>query len=219
MNGPQDLGGRAGFGAVLPEADEPPFHDDWERRVLGMTLACGALGHWSIDESRHARESLSPGLYYTSSYYAIWLAALERLLLRHGEITQEEIDDGRMRQAGRAVQRRLEAVDVASTLARGGPTNRCLASPPRYAVGDAVRTIVTHVRGHTRLPGYARDKRGRVERVHEPHVFPDASATGDTSRAEWLYTVVFDGSTLWGDGGDASLDVSIDAWESYLEPA
>ena len=76
MNGPQDLGGQMGFGPVAPEADEPVFHADWERRALALTLAAGAMGHWSIDESRHARESLHPAVYYTSSYYAIWIKAL-----------------------------------------------------------------------------------------------------------------------------------------------
>src|SRR5699024_6709070 len=50
MNGPQDLGGRHGFGPVAPEKDEPIFHAPWERRALAVTLAAGAMGHWSLDE-------------------------------------------------------------------------------------------------------------------------------------------------------------------------
>ena len=34
---------------------------------------------------------------------------------------------------------------------------------------------------------------------------------------QWVYTVVFDGAEIWGEGADPSLTVSIDAWESYLE--
>jgi nitrile hydratase subunit beta len=30
---------------------------------------------------------------------------------------------------------------------------------------------------------------------------------------------VFDARELWGDAADPTLSVSIDAWESYLEPA
>jgi hypothetical protein len=63
MNGPQDLGGQMGFGAVAPEVDEPIFHAEWEKRALGVTLCSGAMGHWNIDESRHARESLHPADY------------------------------------------------------------------------------------------------------------------------------------------------------------
>lgn len=37
------------------------------------------------------------------------------------------------------------------------------------------------------------------------------------SEPQWVYTVVFDGAEIWGEGADPSLTVSIDAWESYLE--
>ena len=37
MNGPQDLGGQMGFGAIAPEPNEPIFHAAWERRALGVT--------------------------------------------------------------------------------------------------------------------------------------------------------------------------------------
>ena len=219
MNGPHDVGGRAGFGDVAPDPDEPLFHADWERRVLGVTLCCGALGHWSLDAGRRARESLPPALYYASSYYRIWFEALENLLIEHGELSREEIADGAPRAPARRPTRRLEAARVPAVLAAGAPTARPPAAPPRHAVGDAVRTINDHVRGHTRLPAYARDKSGRIEAVHEPHVLPDTRAAGLGEHPEWLYTVAFDGATLWGRGAEPGLLVTIEAWESYLEPA
>jgi hypothetical protein len=30
---------------------------------------------------------------------------------------------------------------------------------------------------------------------------------------------VFDGRELWGEAGDPTLEVSVEAWEPYLEPA
>ena len=219
MNGPHDVGGRAGFGDVAPDPDEPLFHTDWERRVLGVTLCCGALGHWPLDAGRQARESLHPALYYGSSYYRIWFEALENLLIEHGELTREEIARGEPCAPARRPERRLEAARVPAVLAAGAPTARALDTPPRHGVGDAVRTVNDHVRGHTRLPAYARDKAGRIEAVHEPHVLPDANAAGRGERPEWLYTVAFDGETLWGRGGEPGLVVTIEAWESYLEPA
>ena len=48
---------------------------------------------------------------------------------------------------------------------------------------------------------------------------PDSNAHGQGENPEWLYTVRFTGSELWGPDADPSLAVSIDAWESYLEPA
>ena len=63
MNGAHDMGGMHGFGPVVPEPDEPPFHAEWERRVFALTLAMGATGEWNLDESRFARESQSPRAY------------------------------------------------------------------------------------------------------------------------------------------------------------
>ena len=50
-------------------------------------------------------------------------------------------------------------------------------------------------------------------------VFPDSNAHGQGENPQWVYTVVFDGREIWGDDADPTLTVSIDAWESYLEPA
>ncbi len=218
MNGPQDLGGRIGFGPVAPETDEPPFHSDWEARALGITLCCGALGHWTLDESRHARESLPWTDYLSFSYYRIWLTALIALLERHGEIMVGELDGGR-RRPGLRPERRLPAARVPDVLATGGPTDRPLDAAPRFAAGDLVRTRNLQPAGHTRLPGYVRGRVGRIEARHGGHVFPDTNAHGGGEQPQHLYTVVFDGEELWGPEGDPSTTVSADLWESYLEPA
>jgi nitrile hydratase len=77
MNGAQDLGGMMGSGPSLPQRDEPWFHAAWERRAMGVTIAMGATGSWNIDMSRHARESLPPAEYLSSSYYEIWTKGVE----------------------------------------------------------------------------------------------------------------------------------------------
>lgn len=224
MNGPQDLGGQMGFGPVAPERDEPLFHAPWEARALALTLASGAMRHWSIDESRHARESLHPADYYASSYYGIWIKALERLLVRHGFVGWDELGAGVALTPRVTPRHVLSAADVPGVLARGGPTARRLDGPAAYKAGDAVRTRNFHPTGHTRLPRYARGKTGVVTLVHGPHVFPDSNALleGQAGRGEhpqWLYCVAFTGTELWGAEADAALTISIDAWESYLEPA
>ena len=58
-----------------------------------------------------------------------------------------------------------------------------------------------------------------IERVTGCHVFPDTGAHGAPETAQWLYTVVFTGPELWGRDADPNSSVSIEAWESYLEPA
>ena len=219
MNGPHDLGGQMGFGPVAPEPNEPVFHAAWERRALAVTLAAGAMGHWPGDESRRTRESLHPVDYLSSSYYEIWSKALERLLIRHGFVTAAELAKGSSLVPGTKPNRVLAANAVAVTLAKGAPFDRPIGTAARYALGQAVRTINEHPTGHTRLPRYARGRLGRIEADHGGFVFPDSNAHGQGERPQRLYTVVFAGPELWGRSCDPGLSVSIDAWESYLEPA
>jgi nitrile hydratase len=219
VNGAQDLGGMMGFGPVDPEPNEPLFHAPWERRVLGYTVALGAAGKWNIDMSRHARESLPPAEYLSSSYYEIWTKGVERLVVKTGLVSEEELRLGKALNPPASIKRVLTRDDVPAVLARGGPTEREAAGPARFAVGDRVRTRNMHPKGHTRLPRYARDREGVIERVHGAHVFPDTNAHGAGENPQWLYTVRFSGRELWGEEADPNLAVSIDAWESYLEPA
>ena len=218
MNGPQDLGGRHGFGPVLPEDEGTRFHAEWEKRVLGVTLAAGALGHWNIDASRHARESLPPATYLSASYYAIWLRALEALLVDAGEVTEEELSSGHADAPGHRQHRRLMADAVEDVLAKGGPANRD-GPAPAFSFGDRVRTRNHQPSGHTRLPGYARGGAGVVTAVHGPHVYPDTNAHFEGENPKPLYTVRFAAADLYGDDADPTLTVSIDAWEPYLERA
>ncbi|MEC3862452.1 nitrile hydratase subunit beta [Mesobacterium sp. TK19101] len=218
MNGPQDIGGRHGFGSVQPEDETVRFHGAWEKRVLGVTLAAGALGYWNLDASRHARESLPPKIYYGASYYEIWLRALEALLQTAGEVTAEELAAGHAQSPGKRTERRLSPEAVPGVLAKGGPTDRS-GPAPVFAVGDRVRTRNHQPAGHTRLPGYARGRTGTVIAIHGAHVYPDSNAVFAGEAPCPLYTVRFDASELYGTDADPTLTVSIEAWEPYLERA
>lgn len=211
-----DLGGRDGFGPVVPEPEGELFHAAWEPRALALTLAMGATGAWNIDMSRSARETLPD--YPRLDYYRIWLFALQRLLAERGLVGDDELAARRPLHAAPPLPRLLRADDVAAVLAKGAPTLREPTTPARYAVGQAVRTIATQPGHHTRLPGYARGKRGVVERVHGTHVFADSHAQGLGEQPQWLYGVAFDGAELWGADAAPGLRVCIDAWEPYLEP-
>jgi len=217
MNGAQDMGGQMGFGPVEAETDEPTFHADWEARVLGLTIAMGAARAWNLDMGRFARESLPPAEYLTSSYYQIWLRGLQKLLVQSGLVTQDELDAGRSLEPGRPGTGVLKPENVQRVLGTSVSNERPVSTPARFAVGDAVVIRNMHPLGHTRLPRYARAKRGVVEMIHGAQVFADAHASGLGEEPQWLYTVWFTGLELWGDDADPSLAVSIDAWESYLE--
>ena len=216
MNGAQDLGGMQAFGPIAVEADVSLFHADWERRVLAITLAMGAVGKWNIDTSRAARESLPPAQYLSSSYYQIWFEGLKKLLLSTGLATAEEIEAGKSRRAAAPVPRVLMADEVAAALLRGSPVNRPAADDARFKVGDWVQTCQLNPSTHTRLPRYCRGRRGRIITVHGAHVFPDSNAVGLGEQPQWLYTVRFDAAELWGADTTAA-SICVDCWEPYLD--
>jgi nitrile hydratase len=219
MDGAHDMGGVKWSGPVQPEPNEPVFHAEWERRAFAITLAMGMPGGWNIDMSRFAREDRPPEDYLSKSYYQIWLAGLERLMLERDLIAPDEIEAGRPLHPLKAVAKTLTPEGVASMLHRGGPTERDATRPALFAAGDRVRAKMIHPPTHTRLPHYVRGHVGIVERVLGYHVFPDSNATGAGENPQWLYTVTFDGGELWGEVSDPNLKVSVDAWEPYLEPA
>ena len=217
MDGVHDMGGAEGFGPVVPEPNEPVFHAEWEKRAFALSLAMATPGRWNIDMSRFAREDRPRDDYLSKSYYQIWLAGLERLMVERGLVSRDEIEQGRVLQPPQPVERILTADRVRTTLGRGGPTEREPKAPARFKVGDKVRAKNIHPPTHTRLPQYVRGHVGTVELVHGCHVFPDTNSLGKGEDPQWLYAVRFDGRELWGKGGDPTLSVSVDAWESYLD--
>jgi nitrile hydratase beta subunit len=219
MEGAHDMGGVAWSGPVVPEPSEPPFHAEWERRAFALTLAMAMPGGWNIDMSRFARENRPPADYLGMSYYQIWLAGLERLMRERQLIADDEVAAGHSLHPAKPVTRILTSDGVAAMLHRGGPTEREVTRPARFAAGNRVRTKMIDPPTHTRLPRYVRGHVGTIERVIGYHVFPDSNATGAGEDPQWLYTVTFNGTELWGQESDPTLEISVDAWEPYLEPA
>ena len=221
MNGVHDMGGQQGFGPVLPEPNEPIFHAPWESRAMAVTVAMGASGQWNIDLARSARESLPPSIYLSSSYYEIWIRALEQLMLERGMVNEEELACGQPRVKPIPGVRVLSFLGVNAALAAGTPTLRDLSHPAKFALGQRVRAKNIHPPGHTRLPRYVRGHTGKVVMVHGAHIYPDSHVVKTSppfnAQAEWLYTVVFDGPELWGQDADPKIQISVDAWEPYLE--
>jgi nitrile hydratase subunit beta len=217
-NSIHDMGGMHGFGPIDAPPAEPPFHERWESRVFAMQRAMGFTGLWTIDAGRASLEALLPLDYLNSSYYRRWFLGLERRLLQRGLVGEDEISAGISLRPGASLPRRLTAADVEKTLVRGEfarPTNQ----KPRFREGDRVRTKNLNPATHTRLPRYARAKVGRVAAVRGCHVFPDTAALGAGDHPQWLYTVVFSARELWGDDADPAVEVSIEAFEPYLDPA
>jgi nitrile hydratase len=224
MDGVHDLGGMQGFGPVEREENEPVFHAAWEAVVLAMQHAGRARGLFNIDEFRHGIERMPPAHYLRATYYERWLDGITRLLVEKGVVSEEDLATRRAFFEGRP--------DAPATAALPGPPRprgasnpgwaqdfaRETGATPRFAPGDPVRTREMHPHGHTRLPRYARGRRGVIHCLHGIHVFPDTNAHGQGEQPQPLYSVRFDARELWGESAEPNQVVHIDLWESYLLP-
>ena len=227
MSRVHDMGGRFGDGPVLPEPQgiaQPGA--DWHGRALAVSLACGALGQWNIDMSRHGRECLTPKDYARFSYYEKWMAGLADVLVQTGVLTPVDLQDlsTDTEDAHPLANRMMTADMVVPAMERGGPANRPSDVPTAFSIGQAVCTARPAGNrlvdgGHTRLPAYAQGAKGRILRQHGTHVFPDSSAHGLGEAPEPLYAVVFSASELWSNPEHPGDEVILDLWQSYLEPA
>jgi nitrile hydratase subunit beta len=216
-NSIHDMGGMHGFGPVELEPNEPVFHAEWEKRIYALQRAMGATGLWTIDGSRASLENLPPLAYLDASYYKRWFLGLERRVVAHGLVGEDEIAAGRSLRSGIRLNRKMTLGDVMQPPLRGN-FERPEPGPARFKAGDPVRARNINQTTHTRLPRYARGKLGTVEAVRGCHVFPDTSAVGAGENPQWLYAVVFTARELWGEEADPSIKVSIEAFEPYLSP-
>lgn len=208
MNGIHDMGGMTDFGPVPTDAASP-FHADWEKHVAAINRAVPeAL--YTTDEFRDALERLDPIVYLSSTYYERWLAGLERLFLQKGIITREEMTntlDGWRPRPG-----------VAPTPGDSGPMQSDAGENPRYRPGDRVRVRNANPPGHTRMPRYARGRRGTVDRFLSAQALPDDLVAGRGEHLRPVYAVRFAARELWGEGASPRDSVVIDLWEDYLLP-
>jgi len=211
MNGPHDMGGMQCYGPVIPEKGEP--------RAMAMTVGMGFAGQWNLDISRHAREKLPADFYLTKSYYQIWINGLQNLMLERGMVTESELETGKLEKPGIQVKRVLAPEETPAALAAGGPVERDPQADPQFAVGDAVRTLNMNPQGHTRLPRYVRNAVGEIGEIHGCHVYPDTNARGEGENPQWLYSVAFKATELFGKDADPDHVVMVDCWEPYLERA
>ena len=209
MNGGHDLGGMDGLGAInpKPESTEPVFHHEWEKRAFALTLACGFLGQWNLDESRHARERQHPADYLRNTYYENWMQGIETLL------SDKQLLDAN--KAQRLAKQCVNAQMVPAILSKGGPVDIETETRAQFKPGDWVRVNHTHTTGHTRIPRYCAGRVGIIESINGFHVYPDSNAKGERI-GHYLYSVNFSAEELWGKTGHS---VNLDLWQPYLSIA
>jgi len=219
MNGVHDMGGMQDMGRVEAEQNEPVFHHTWEGRVFAMRRAMGAWRKWNIDATRYAVTLVPPVDYLRMSYYERQLVAFCAMLLQHNFVTRDELESG-IPAPGTPIAIPALTVEKAKTMiAKGGPAKRDQALAARFQAGQHIRTRNINPLGHTRLPRYARDKSGTVERDCGVFVFPDTNAVFLGESPQHLYSIRFSGRELWGEQAPRQDFIYLNLWESYLEPA
>lgn len=218
MNGVHDMGGLHGMGPVEIERNEPVFHEPWEARAFALTVACAFHRKWNIDMSRHSRERMPAARYLAASYYEKWLHGLDTLLVEQGLVTARELETGRAESKAAGV-RPLVSADVTEFLRTRIRARLADDVAPQFKAGDAVVARNLHPTGHTRLPRYARGRRGTVDRDHGVFIFPDTHAASRDRKPQHLYSVRFAARELWGSGASARDSVYLDLWDDYLDAA
>ncbi len=219
MNSVHDMGGMHGLGPVQYERNEPVFHAPWEGRTFALVLAAAAWRKWSLDALRYQIELIPAAEYLRMSYYEKWFTAVTERLVQSGLITRGEVESGKPAAGSRKAIPPLTAAQVPAMLRSGALASRDTAVTPRFQAGQLVRTRNINPTGHTRLPRYARDKCGTVERDRGVYVFPDTIAHSLGENPQHVYSVRFTARELWGDQTSPRDSVYIDLWDDYLEPA
>ena len=112
---------------------------------------------------------------------------------------------------------KAEKVDEALRRSRGARVGEEV--PAKFEKGDRVLTRNINPIGHTRLPRYARARRGTIARDHGVFTFPDVHALNEGTKPQHLYSVHFTARELWGKQGSERDGIYLDLWDDYLDPA
>jgi len=220
MNSIHDLGGMHGMGPLPFEANEPFFHEDWERIAFGLMILPQMTGLFNADESRYSMERI-PALHWLESpYYLHWLDGIETIFVEKGLATREEMAAGHVTEKLPDWAAELPPVnieDIEGVVTTNHPVTGPLDTKPKYQVGDKVRAKNINPKTHTRLPRYTRGKVGTIMAYHAPCNYADKRARGDYAAVDHTYAVRFEGAELWGPDAGPKDAVYIDLYEDYLE--
>jgi len=167
---------------------------------------------------------MKPAHYLATSYYEKWLYVQTQALIAAGVLTQAELDERvahfRSNPHVTSPQRTdPEGVQRVSADTFAPESHRkAIDIRPAFAIGEDVRVRNMHPMGHTRLPRYARGRRGVVNQCYGIQDIDDTMPPGVHAQPQPLYSVRFAAGELWGDSAEPNCAVYLDMWESYLEP-
>ena len=220
MDSIADMGGRQGYGPVdLSPPDDPPFHEEWERRAFAMALLSMRISGTNLDSFRHALNRQHPVDYLFDGYFGRWLKGAENLLTDSSIIAEGAVEARARKLRGEDVEEppapEPNKPDYTPTAAG---SLRTVDTPPKFAVGDRVRARDMPTPHHTRLAWYVKGREGVVNAIQPAQVLPDTNAHFQGENAQHVYNVEFRSTELWGEDAEP-FTLTIDLYESYLEAA
>jgi len=237
------LGGIQNLGPV--NVERRVFVQDWEKRIFGIhTVMMAESAHlasalpkypmnavattfkdnWTWASLRTGAESMHPFEYFKYRYYEKWLKGISGYFVEKGYIGARELADAtaRYRAAPEAPlpdrpnpSLKRQIVDY---LLRGDSGQRTPTAAPRFALGETVEVADPAAVTHTRLPGYLRHKRGRIDLVY-PGAFEYFVDTGKDGLqgVMHVYRVAFKADDIWGNElSEPGTTIYADLFEPYL---
>lgn len=214
------LGGLEGLDAPIA-FEKRVFVQDWEKRIFGIHAAMMGLSAslrdavpdydldavptafastWTWADLRKGAEAMNPFAYFQFRYYEKWLGGITAYLIDQGYLTEAELDAAVRRGGTDAAAPEQPLIDEqVERYLRTGDTPRRGPATPSFAVGDAVVVRNPPASDHTRLPGYLRGHRGRIERIFEGN-YAYFCSTGPDGLGEPVpvYIVRFEPEEIWG---------------------
>jgi len=239
------LGGLENLGPV--EFEKQVFVQEWEKRIFGIHTAMmaesahlsGALPKYPVDtlpttfksdwtwaSLRTGAEGMQPFEYFKFRYYEKWLGGISGFFINHGYISDEELanrTDHYHKQPDAPLPDKPSVPirdQIVRYLLEGDSGLRPYAGAPIFAEGDEVTVADPVAVDHTRLPGYLRNKPGRIVEVY-PGAYAYFVNTGLDGIGEPMpvYRVAFDAANIWGaDKSEPNTTIYADLFEAYLKP-
>jgi nitrile hydratase len=240
------LGGLENLGPVNMEPKV--FVADWEKRIFGIhtvmmalsTHLDKALTHypmaelpttfketWTWASLRTGAEGMQPFEYFKYRYYEKWLMGISQFFVDRGYVAAEELDkltaQYRANPGTPLPDQPNPALreQVVRYLNHGDSGLRELGAAPRFAVGDVVQVADPEAADHTRLPGFLRNKIGRVTEVYAGafEYFVDTGPDG-LAGPQHVYCVSFDAADIWGkEKSEPNTVIYADLFDAYLKPS
>jgi nitrile hydratase subunit beta len=239
------LGGIENLGPV--NLDTRVFAQPWEKRIFGIHTTMMAESphlsnakhaypvkelpttfrhHWTWAHLRAGAEDMNPFEYFKFRYYEKWLGGISKFFVDEGYITAQELKEKeafyRSNPDAALPERPNPALSkqIDTYLHTGDSPRHERKSAPRFSVGDTVRAAdPVHV-DHSRLPGFLRNKSGRVEVIY-PDAYSYFISTGDgIGEPMPVYSVAFDAADIWGaKKSEPNTTICADLFEAYVQAA